>query len=160
MGQLPEPQSRQDKFLHNIADGTPSIDDVEVISREDQYLSYIATNGVPLKDIPLTVDKGGTGATTDSGARTNLSVYSKSETDTLLSAKANASDLAAVATSGSYTDLLNKPTIPTNTSDLNNNSGFITNSVDNLTYYYTKTETDSAIATAINNITNADEVSY
>ena len=160
MSGLPEPQSRQDKFLHNIADGTPSIEDVEVISREDQYLSYIATNGVPLKDIPLTVDKGGTGATTDSGARTNLSVYSKSETDTLLSAKANTNDLAAVATSGSYTDLTNKPTIPTNTSDLNNDSGYITNSVNNLTYYYTKTETDNAISTAINNITDADEVSY
>lgn len=89
MGQLPEPQSRQDKFLHNIADGTPSIDDVEVISREDQYLSYIATNGVPLKDIPLTVDKGGTGATTDSDARTNLNVYSKLETDNAISTAIN-----------------------------------------------------------------------
>ena len=115
MSGLPEPQSRQDKFLHNIADGTPSIDDVEVISREDQYLSYIATNGVPLKDIPLTVDKGGTGATTDSGARTNLSVYSKSETDTLLSAKANTNSLSTVATSGSYNDLTNTPTIPSGT---------------------------------------------
>lgn len=34
--------------------------------------------------------------------------------------------LATVATSGSYNDLLNKPTIPTQTSQLNNNSGFIT----------------------------------
>ena len=148
MGQLPEPISKQDKLLHNIADGTPNIDNIEPVSREDYYLKEIAINGVPLKDIPLTVDKGGTGATTDSGARTNLSVYSKSETDTLLSAKANTSDLSTVATSGSYTDLLNKPTIPTNVSDLTNDSGYITNSVNNLMYYYTKTETDSAIATA------------
>ena len=148
MGQLPEPISKQDKLLHNIADGTPNIDNIDPISRQDYYLKEIATNGVPLKDVPLTVDKGGTGATTDSGARTNLSVYSKSEADTLLSAKANTNDLSAVATSGSYTDLLNKPTIPTNTSDLTNDSGYITNSVNNLTYYYTKTETDSAIATA------------
>ena len=43
--------------------------------------------------------------------------YTKSETDTLLSAKANTSALSTVATSGSYTDLTNKPTIPT-TSDI------------------------------------------
>jgi len=37
-----------------------------------------------------------------------------------------ATSLATVATSGDYNDLLNKPTIPTNTSDLNNDEGFIT----------------------------------
>lgn len=35
-------------------------------------------------------------------------------------------DLKAVAFSGSYNDLSNKPTIPTNTSDLNNDSGYVT----------------------------------
>jgi hypothetical protein len=34
--------------------------------------------------------------------------------------------LATVATSGDYDDLINKPTIPTNVSELNNDSGFIT----------------------------------
>ena len=37
--------------------------------------------------------------------------------------------------SGNYNDLTNKPTIPTKTSDLNNDSGFITNSVNDLTNY-------------------------
>ena len=37
--------------------------------------------------------------------------------------------LASVATSGSYNDLTDKPTIPTATSDLSNDSGFITSSV-------------------------------
>ena len=35
------------------------------------------------------------------------------------------SNLATVATSGSYNDLTNKPTIPTNTSDLTNDSNFV-----------------------------------
>lgn len=43
-----------------------------------------------------------------------------------------------VAFSGDYTGLINKPTIPTKTSDLTNDSGYITNSA--LTNYATKTE--------------------
>lgn len=39
---------------------------------------------------------------------------------------ANKPTLAAVATSGNYNDLSNKPTIPTATSDLTNDSGFLT----------------------------------
>jgi len=39
-------------------------------------------------------------------------------------------ELATVATSGSYLDLSNKPTIPTKTSDLTNDSGFITSYTD------------------------------
>ena len=51
--------------------------------------------------------------------------YTKTQTDNLLDAKANASSLSTVATTGSYNDLSNKPTIPTKTSDLTNDSGFI-----------------------------------
>ena len=43
-----------------------------------------------------------------------------------LSVYAETADLATVATTGSYTDLSNKPSIPTATSDLTNDSGFIT----------------------------------
>lgn len=53
-------------------------------------------------------------------------------------------DLSVVATSGDYDDLLNKPTIPTvptNVSAFNNDVGYITNSVNNLTNYYLKSET-------------------
>lgn len=39
--------------------------------------------------------------------------YTETETNSLLSAKANTSDLSTVATSGSYNDLSSKPTIPT-----------------------------------------------
>ena len=100
-------------------------------------------------------------------------------------------ELADVALSGDYDDLINKPTIPTvndatltitrnnasagtftansatdttidiavptATSDLTNDSGFITNTVNNLTNYYTKTETDSAIGVETTNRENADQ---
>lgn len=47
-------------------------------------------------------------------------IYSKEEIDHILS------NLSQVAFSGKYDDLLNKPTIPTKTSDLENDSEFIT----------------------------------
>ena len=40
--------------------------------------------------------------------------------------KANSADLATVATSGSYNDLSDKPTIPTTTSQLTNDSNYVT----------------------------------
>ena len=46
-------------------------------------------------------------------------------TGNVLSSKADTSSLATVATSGLYSDLSGTPTIPSNTSDLVNDSGFI-----------------------------------
>lgn len=46
----------------------------------------------------------------------------------LINGKVSSSSLSTVATSGDYDDLLNKPNIPSNTSDLTNDSGFITSS--------------------------------
>lgn len=48
----------------------------------------------------------------------------------VISGKADADSLADVATSGSYTDLTNKPSIPSKTSDLTNDSGFLTTHQD------------------------------
>ena len=69
---------------------------------------------------------------------TKSQLYTKTETNGLLAQKANISSLATVATSGSYNDLTNKPTIP----DVSN--------------YYTKSETYSQ--TEVNNLlsTKAD----
>ena len=52
-------------------------------------------------------------------------VPSEKLTKDTLDTKANASSLSAVATSGSYADLSNKPTIPSKISDLTNDSDFI-----------------------------------
>ena len=52
----------------------------------------------------------------------------KSFISSAISGKANSSDLATVATSGSYNDLSNKPSIPDSTSDLTNDSGYLTSS--------------------------------
>ena len=43
-----------------------------------------------------------------------------------ISGKVDRNELSNVAATGSYNDLLNKPTIPSNTSDLTNDSGFLT----------------------------------
>lgn len=55
---------------------------------------------------------------------------------------------ANVATSGSYNDLSNKPSIPTNTNQLVNGNGFITSSA--LSGY----ATESYVTTSINNLVN------
>lgn len=75
-------------------------------------------NGVLTADIPEVKLYNETGSHTD-GAMTQ-----KATTDAL-ALKANRADLATVATSGSYEDLADKPTIPTKTSDLLNDSNFV-----------------------------------
>lgn len=57
--------------------------------------------------------------------------------------------------SGSYNDLTNKPTIPDSTSDLTNDSGFIDNTVSNLTNYTTTT----ALTTLLNGKMDITELS-
>ena len=59
--------------------------------------------------------------------------------------------LATVATSGSYNDLIDKPTIPTTTGELTNDSGFITNEA--LTGYATTSDVSTTVSTAISSQT-------
>ena len=54
--------------------------------------------------------------------------YSSEKIETLLEDKVDIDDLATVATTGSYTDLTNKPTIPTKVSELQNDSGYVASS--------------------------------
>lgn len=78
-------------------------------------------NATRLNNMENGIETNDTNITTLSGSLTTLS-----------------NSLSTVATSGSYNDLSNKPTIPTQTSQLTNNSGFITKDVDNLTNYTKK----------------------
>ena len=166
MTALPEPVSRQDKLLHNIADETPSIEDLVPNCREEVYLKYIAINGAAKKEIPLKIEHGGTEAINSEQARENLGVYSKSEVDTmvselsenyynkaqtdnLLNSKANTNDLSQVATSGQYSDLSGLPDIPSKTSDLTNDSNFVSNS-DLSESYYNKIQTDNLLSSKAN----------
>ena len=50
-------------------------------------------------------------------------------------------ELSQVAFTGNYNDLTNKPTIPTQVSELTNNLGFIANATEDLINYYKKSET-------------------
>ena len=81
---------------------------------------------------------------------TNDAGYLTSHQD--ISGKANSADLATVATSGSYNDLLNKPFIPSAVSDLEDDSGHYTKPANGIpasdleeTYLTSFTEIDPTI---------------
>lgn len=87
----------------------------EATSRQDIYLKYIAENGsfsgggggsdIPL---PVSIENGGTGATTEVYARTNLDVYSKQEVDD----KISSSSINVVQTRGtSETDVMSQKSV-------------------------------------------------
>lgn len=95
--------------------------DIDIATNDeiDNALNLAGSGDLPATGggiVPIAM--GGTGATTTAGARTNLGVSATT-------------DFAKVAFSGSYNDLTGTPTIPTATSDLTNNSGYITSSALN-----------------------------
>lgn len=80
-----------------------------------------------------------------------------------LATKANSSDLATVATSGSYTDLSNKPSIPSKTSDLTNDSNFVDTSNSAVASGITSakvTSYDGHIADTDIHVTTADKTKW
>lgn len=92
--------------------------DIDIATNDeiDNALNLAGSGDLPTTGggiVPIAM--GGTGATTTAGARTNLGVSATTE-------------FAAVAFSGAYTDLSGTPAIPKTTSDLTNNSGYITSS--------------------------------
>lgn len=115
-------------------------------------LSSVATSGNynDLLDTP-TIPTATSDLTNDSGFITS-SYHDSTKQDVInASNKLSAqyvSGLATVATTGDYDDLIDKPTIPTATSDLTNDSGFITNA------YHDATKQDILTAGANISISN------
>lgn len=103
--------------------------------QDDEGHSLVDENGIAI------VTGGGGGSSTLADL-TDVDVTGASDGDVLAlngtSGKWEEKTLARVATSNSYSDLSNKPT---KLSDFSNDSGFITNTVNNLTNYYKKSET-------------------
>ena len=78
--------------------------------------------------------------------------YNKTQIDTMLQGYATTSSLASVATSGSYTDLSDKPVIPeipTNVSAFTNDAGYLTEH-QSLSNYYNKSQTDNLLNGKVN----------
>ncbi|MBQ6628522.1 MAG: tail fiber protein [Methanosphaera sp.] len=90
------------------------------------------TSDIPTKVSDLQNDSGYISSYTETDP--TVPSYVKSITQANITSWNNKSDF-----SGSYNDLTNKPTIPDSTSDLTNDSGFIDNTVSNLTNYTTTT---------------------
>lgn len=94
--------------------------DIDIATNDeiDNALNVAGSGDLPTTGGIVPIAMGGTGATTTAGARTNLGVSATA-------------DFANVAFSGAYDDLTGKPAIPFRTSDLANNSGYITSSALN-----------------------------
>ena len=83
-------------------------------------------------------------------------LYTKTETNGLLSQKANINSLAAVATSGSYNDLINKPNIPDVSDYYTKSETYSQNEVNTLLNTKADTSSLAAVATSgsYNDLTN------
>ena len=94
----------------------------------DQFDNFLTEFGNNMDTIDQNLGGGG-GSSTLAGL-SDVNLTSPTTDDALIydGAEWVNSPLSAVAFSGDYTDLLNAPTIPTNTSDLNNDSGFLDSS--------------------------------
>ena len=111
--------------LYSIA----QLGDVDVAGATNgQVLVYNTTEG---KWVPA--DQSGGGTVDSVNGQTGVVVLDASDVGAATAAQGvtadsavQPGDLATVATSGSYNDLTDKPAIPANTSDLTNDSGFIT----------------------------------
>lgn len=86
--------------------------DIDIATNDeiDNALNVAGSGDLPTTGGIVPIAMGGTGATTTAGARTNLGVSATA-------------DFANVAFSGVYDDLTGRPAIPSQTSDLANNSG-------------------------------------
>lgn len=150
-------QTQVNNLLNNKADKTEIPTKVSELENDKGYISEIPVasatqlGGIKVGDnLVITEDGvlssiGGSTGTSDYNALSNKPALN---TDNSVALEINAQEeisgtvsLHKVSKTGNYNDLLNKPNIPSKTSDLTNDSGYITNTVDNLTNYYKKSET-------------------
>ena len=111
--------------------------------------SYTAGDGIDITSNVISVDT----AFTEAGTRQNIASGDTFAT-ILGKIKKFFTDLKAVAFSGSYNDLSNKPTIPTATSDLVNDSDFVSDA----SYVHTDENFTSAEKTKLSGIESGAEV--
>ena len=140
------------EVLHNfpfVEDDVDAITDYELFSKGFGYLDENKVNKDELSDVAYTGDYNDLSNKPDIP---DISEYVKKDT-TELENYPLTSSLSSVAFSGDYDDLSDKPTIPTKTSDITNDSGYITKDVSNLTYY-TKTADLPSVPTKTSDLTN------
>ena len=155
---------------HQDISGKANSADLATVATSGSYTDLLNKPAIPTKVSDLTDDSGhytkpAGGIPAEDLAETYLTQHQD------ISGKANSADLATVATSGSYNDLLDKPTIPTSVSQLTNDSGYLTSytetdptvpswakAVNKPSYTAsevgapTVSEMNTAIATAIGNV--------
>lgn len=142
-----------------VEEGAPVVSTVTVV-QDNSYLPYTNNN---IGD--LAYDNANNRIFVWSGtewevAETDLTnYYTKTEVDTAVGAKANTASLSTVATTGSYTDLLNQPTLfdgayssltgaPTTVSSFTNDSGYLT-AHQSLAGYATETYVNTAVSNLV-----------
>jgi hypothetical protein len=120
--------------LYTDLTGKPSL---ATVATTGAYADLSGKPSIPTATSALTNDSG---FITQAGARTAISATgSLSYNSTTGVFSYTAPTLATVATSGSYTDLTSKPTIPTNNNQLSNGSGYVTALTAPVTAVNTKT---------------------
>lgn len=110
------------EIRETITNIIPTLRSLNFLQKSDVVDNLSSTNS----DVPLSAKQGK--VLNDLIGSHNTNEQAHQDIRTSLNGKVSSSSLSTVATSGDYDDLLNKPNIPSNTSDLTNDSGFITSS--------------------------------
>ena len=141
---------------YNELENKPSINGHELIG--DSSLEDIGVDDAiadALEDYTPTSDLAEVALSGDYNDLSNTPTIPTVNDATLTITRNNVS--AGTFTANSATDTSINIAVPTATSGLTNDSGFITNAVNNLVNYYTRTETDTAIGVETSNRENADQ---
>lgn len=133
--------------VSSILSQKANLNDLSNVAYSGSYIDLSNKPNIPTKTSELINDSNFV-----SNSDLSESYYNKSQTDNLLSLKVNKNDLSTVATSGQYSDLSGLPSIPSKTSDLTNDSNFVS-SYDLSTNFYSKTQTDTLLGGKVDKIT-------